>query len=148
MIKFTLDLIPQTMQSESRVGAVKTKTGKLRGMVFSTKKKKDYLAQIALLARPYAPREPWEGPIHLELLFVLPRPKYAMHKSYNDGLIWAPVQSDLTNLEKACEDGLTGAGFWKNDGQVVRKKSRKVFAEKTGFPRFEVAIDELGGPLL
>jgi Holliday junction resolvase RusA-like endonuclease len=148
MIKFTLPITPQTMQSESRVGVIKVKSGKSRGMIFSSSKKKAYLFLIDSQSRPYAPKTPFVGPIHLELMFVLPRPKYAMTKAYDDGLIWAPVHPDEDNLSKACVDGLSPAGFWKNDSQIVRKKIRKVFAEKTGFPRFEIAIEELGGSLL
>jgi Holliday junction resolvase RusA-like endonuclease len=148
MIKFTLPITPQTMQSESRIGVIKTKTGKQRGMIFSSSKKKGYLFEITMAARQYAPPEPFLGPVHLEMLFVLPRPKYAMAKSYDDGLIWAPVHPDEDNLSKAAVDGLSGAGFWKNDAQIVRKKIRKVFAEKTGMPRFEIVIEEFGGPLI
>lgn len=150
MIKFTINLTPKTMQSESRIGFIKPKggIGKGHGMMFSTAKKKAYLLEIAHESRPHAPKVPWEGPIHLEMLFVLPRSQYAMAKKYEDGLMWADVAPDITNLVKAFEDGLSGAKFWKNDAQIVRAKYRKVFAEKRGFPRVEVAIEELGGPLL
>lgn len=150
MIRFTINLTPQTMQSESRIGFIKPKggVGKGHGMMFSTAKKKAYLMQIAADAHPFAPSSPWEGPIHLEMLFVLPRPQYAMKKGYEDGLIWAPVAPDITNLIKAFEDGLSGAKFWKNDAQIVRTKMRKVFREKLSFPRVEVGIEEIGGPLL
>jgi Holliday junction resolvase RusA-like endonuclease len=149
MIKFTLPITPQTMQSENRIRHIPAKGGKPAiSLIFSTAKKKQYLMDIAMLAKPHAPREPWLGPIHLEILFVLPRPKYAMAKSYDDGLIWAPVNPDEDNLSKSSVDGLSKAGFWKNDAQIVRKKIRKCFAEKTGMARFEIAIEELGGPLL
>lgn len=150
MIKFTLPLIPQTMQHESRVGFMKSKdpTKKGRGFIFSTSKKKAYLQEIAALANEFAPPVPWLGPIHLELLFVLPRPQYSMGKAYDDGMIWAPVSPDIANLQKAFEDGLSGAKFWKNDAQIVRVKQQKVFSEKTAYPRVEVGIEELGGPLL
>lgn len=151
MISFTIDMVPESMQSETIIGFLKSKDPKKkgRGMMFNTARKKAYLAEIAFLARKHVPAEcPWLGAVGVEYLFCLPRPKYAMEKKYDDGLIWAPSYPDLTNLIKAFEDGLSGAMFWKNDSQIVRYKAQKVLSEKLRFPRVEVKIEELGGPLI
>lgn len=64
------------------------------------------------------PGDTLTGPVRLEFMFYLTRPKRAKY-AY-------PSKSDVTNLQKACEDALQHIIF-ENDSQVVVTSSRKAF---------------------
>jgi Holliday junction resolvase RusA-like endonuclease len=76
-----------------------------------------------------------EGPIALTLEFYLPRPKSLPKKIQHH-----TKRPDLTNLEKAIEDGLNGV-VYKDDSQIVSKHSVKYY--DAGQPRVEVKVKEL-----
>lgn len=75
-------------------------------------------------------------PVELELRFYIGRPKYHFGTGKNAGVIkeryryaFPTGRPDLTNLQKLCEDALTGVA-WKDDDQVVAVDARKVFTDE------------------
>jgi Holliday junction resolvase RusA-like endonuclease len=64
--------------------------------------------QAALLA-PHAPREPFAGPLRLELAYYLPA-------SREDG--WHVSRPDADNLAKLTMDAMSRLRFWADDSQV------------------------------
>ena len=85
---------------------------------------------------------PLEGAVFLSLRFYLPRPKSAPRR-----VTMATKKPDLDKLVRAVKDGLTRAGVYRDDSQVVGLGARKDFAGWSwdpmglnGIPRAEVEI--------
>lgn len=63
------------------------------------------------------------GPVSLEVVFSLTRPKSAPRR------VTLPATTpDLSKLIRSTEDALTDAGVWEDDSRVVRCVASKVFA--------------------
>ncbi len=105
-----------------------------------TKPWRQAIVEAALAANGNAP--PLDGPAHVAVLFLLPRPKSAPRR------ITEPAKlPDLDKLVRALLDGLTTAGAWRDDAQVVSLSARKAFAAGArdliggrGVPRAEVMV--------
>ena len=69
-----------------------------------------------------------EGAVRLDLLFSFLHPKKGKHRKAQFKI----SKADLDNLEKGVMDGLTDAGIWIDDAQVVEKHSAKIFGETQG----------------
>lgn len=82
-----------------------------------------------------------EGPVAVDLLIVVARPKRLLRRQDPDGLLWAPVRPDADNVRKAILDGLKR--HWKDDAQVCGGATVKVYAERGCEPRVEVTVREL-----
>lgn len=136
-IEFTLPIEPRSVQFGARVGRNKS-TG--RAFIFSDNRKTSYLSTVAALAHPHRPPAPLVGPLCVDFVFVVPRPKCLLAKKYPDGLIPCPVRPDRDNLQKGTQDGLSRAGFWTDDAQICDGRTSKFYAERTGKPRIEVTI--------
>jgi Holliday junction resolvase RusA-like endonuclease len=100
----------------------------------SASDKADFLA-ICLQKRP---ETPLEGPIMLQILAVMPRPKSHFTKK---GLrLSAPLyhtsKPDADNLSKLVKDALNGV-FWKDDSQVCKLFVTKAYGTA---PRTEIQI--------
>ena len=67
-------------------------------------------------------KETLTGPIYLEVMFFLPRPKTV-------GRSLPTVAPDLSQLVRAVEDSLTDAGIWTDDSYVVECLSAKFYAD-------------------
>ena len=65
---------------------------------------------------------PMQGPLRVNLLFTLPRPKSASRK-----VAYPAKRPDLDKLARAVLDGLTAGGAWADDGQVVTLVAHKRF---------------------
>ena len=70
-----------------------------------------------------------EQPVSIRIDFVMPRPKSAPKKA-----TWAPKKPDLDKLVRSTLDGITDAGVWRDDSQVVSLIATKRLAadEPTG----------------
>lgn len=112
------------------------------GRTFTDRKTVAYESLVAMSAREALGDLLLEGPVSVDLLIVLPRPKRLMRKRDPDGFMWAPVRPDADNVRKAVLDGMSA--HWRDDKQVCAGGTRKVYAERTGQPRVEVTIRELG----
>ena len=75
---------------------------------------------VADVAQDYAPTEPWEGPVGIELHFGIPKPKSAPKKKR----VWPDKRPDLDKLTRAVLDALTYVVF-ADDSQVVELQASK-----------------------
>jgi len=78
---------------------------------------------VADVAQRYAPEEPWEGPVGIELHFGLPKPKSAPKRRR----VWPDKRPDLDKLTRAVLDALTYVVF-ADDSQVVDLRATKDYA--------------------
>jgi Holliday junction resolvase RusA-like endonuclease len=85
---------------------------------------KEYKRRVAAAARRQYHGQLLEGPLRVNFLFCLTRPKSVTRE-------FPSVKPDLTNLRKAAEDGLTGL-IWKDDAQVIEGESVKCYAGEDG----------------
>lgn len=80
-------------------------------------------------ARAMRPRAPYEGPLRVDITFVMPRPKSA--PSWKR---WHTATPDRDNLDKAVLDAMKKAGWFKDDaqvcaGQIIKRLARAVGEE-------------------
>lgn len=93
---------------------------------------------IAAAAIGHIPAIPLEGPLALDLAFVMPRPR--SHYGSRGGVaylkesapVWYEQKPDADNLAKAVMDALTALGVWNDDAQVVALSIGKQYGETTG----------------
>lgn len=71
----------------------------------------------------YGNAAPLDGPVALTLRFYLPKPKSAPKR-----LVDQVKKPDLDKLVRALKDGLTRAGIYHDDSQVVATVASKYFA--------------------
>ena len=97
----------------------------------SSKDKKQIWLQIAR----FKPKRPLEGQIMLFATFYMPRPKKHFRTGKYANILKDGVPEyhtntpDLDNLEKFVLDAYQGK-FFKNDSQVVKLSSEKVYGEQ------------------
>lgn len=108
------------------------------GHVITPKKTRTWEAAIALAATKVSPDAIVEGPVAVEIVAVMPRPKRLLRKSDPDGLIPATTRPDSDNIAKAVIDGMKAV--WRDDAQVWDLRIRKYYAERTGKPRVSVLV--------
>jgi crossover junction endodeoxyribonuclease RusA len=78
-----------------------------------------------------------EGPLRLEVVFCMPRPKKHFRTGRNANLLrsdapeWHTSTPDTTKLLRAVEDALTGI-VWKDDRQVAYQFVLKKYDSHTG----------------
>ena len=75
---------------------------------------------VADVAQRFAPDEPWEGPVGIDLHFGLPKPKSAPKRRR----VWPDKRPDLDKLTRAVLDALTYVVF-ADDSQVVEIRATK-----------------------
>src|SRR6266508_1473186 len=75
---------------------------------------------VADVAQRFAPMEPWQGPVAIELHFGIPKPKSAPKKRR----VWPDKRPDLDKLCRAVFDALTYVVF-ADDSQVVEIAASK-----------------------
>lgn len=92
---------------------------------------------VAACAQSVAPDELLEGPIRVEIEFLLARPK-SLPKKIPDW--WHVKKPDVDKLTRAILDALTGIVF-RDDSQVVEVVARKSY----GTPGAEIVIAPVGG---
>lgn len=89
---------------------------------------------IAVAAQPHLPAVPIPGPVAVQIIFDLPRPKRLMRKKDPDGTIEHTSTPDADNLAKAVLDCLTEIGMWRDDSQVYNLQVLKEYHAKDGKP--------------
>jgi Holliday junction resolvase RusA-like endonuclease len=97
--------------------------------------KQDVKAQV-LQQLGGAPPALLEGPLELQVVFHLPRPK-----SLPKRVTHHVKKPDCTNLVKGIEDALNGI-LWRDDSQLVDVSLRKVYGDP---PRVVIGIREVAG---
>lgn len=78
---------------------------------------------------------PLDGPLSVDMVFSMPRPKGHYGTGRNAGVLKASAplypqgMPDLSKLARSTEDALTSAGLWKDDARVVEYgRLAKVYA--------------------
>ena len=106
---------------------------------------KSKIGTFASVVQEYAPTEPLEGAIYLEVNFYMGRPKnhYGSGKNAN-GLKasspeWHTGRPDIDNLIKFIQDALNKI-YWRDDSIICQIIARKLYSEK---PRTEITIKSL-----
>ena len=105
----------------------------VKGRVHMHTPEKTRAAEQTLAARamPFRPREPLEGPVHLDVIFVLPIPKSMprwQRAALDAGSIQHTKKPDLDNLVKLLKDALNGL-MWVDDSQVSSSTSQKCYGD-------------------
>lgn len=95
------------------------------------KRSKDWRTSVAWCASE-AIKEPFAGPVTVEVEFRMPRPKGHFWTGRNQGRLRAGAphyhitKPDCTKLWRSTEDALKGIA-WIDDSQVVRQVIKKVY---------------------
>lgn len=94
--------------------------------------------RAALLNDENRPKHRFEGPVHMEAEFVLPRPKGAPKTK----TARADKKPDASKLLRAIEDAITSAGVWRDDAQVTSLMVTKRIAKIGETPGCHIEIME------
>lgn len=92
----------------------------------------------AVRSAPIPFEVPLLGPVYLDVIFMMPRPKshFRTGKHSNelrpDAPFWHTLKPDRTKLLRALEDALTDAGIWRDDTQVVCGFVHKKYSTRPG----------------
>lgn len=98
------------------------------------KKLKPWRKEITRIARAsWLDRAQLMGPVRLDVVFVFARPVSVKRRL-------PAVAPDLDKLVRAIGDGVTDAGVWKDDGQVIRLVAEKVYGAAPGV---HVSVSEM-----
>ncbi|MCA9233369.1 MAG: RusA family crossover junction endodeoxyribonuclease [Planctomycetales bacterium] len=135
-ISFTIPAVP-IAQPRHRIGKVDGKA-----MAFGAKMTHPihaFKATVILAAREAYDGPPLQGPLRVDLLFAMPRPKVKVWKSKPMPREWHAKKPDKDNLEKGVVDALTKL-LWKDDSQISMGTTIKVICsgDEQPFVRVEV----------
>lgn len=83
---------------------------------------------------------PLDGPVWVELQFVMPRPK----KLKLGQRVWFNRKPDIDNLIKSALDALNGMA-WRDDSQVVHVHAVKQYASSEEQPHAIISVHSLEG---
>ncbi|MDD2857773.1 MAG: RusA family crossover junction endodeoxyribonuclease [Candidatus Nanopelagicales bacterium] len=108
---------------------------------------KGLVAEALMRSEPRIRRD--DGPIKLDLLFLMPRPQRLLRKSSPPYRVPYVGKPDLDNLAKAVLDVMTSMGVWSDDAQVVEGYWSKYYTTATEQPGCVIqwraaAYDEAG----
>ena len=122
---------PQGSKRPVRLG-----TGRI-GMVESSKAVGPWRERVAAEAQ-HVVSVPLGGPVAVTLEFSLTRPKSHYGTGRNASAVresapgWPDGKPDIDKLARSTLDGLTAAGAWKDDAQVVMLTLAKQYGELPG----------------
>jgi Holliday junction resolvase RusA-like endonuclease len=100
--------------------------------------------ELALRSSDQCPPEPWEGPLRVDLLILLPRPDRITFKRKPNPRLWHTSKPDKDNLEKAIFDALSGH-LWADDKQICAGETLCVVAAGHEPPGVELKVTKLDG---
>lgn len=80
-------------------------------------------AVTAACSSVWTDREPLDGPVEVEIVFVFERPKSVKRE-------WMTVKPDIDKLVRAIFDAVSDAGVWSGDQQVVRLICQKRYVNE------------------
>jgi Holliday junction resolvase RusA-like endonuclease len=104
---------------------------------FTPKKTRNFELDVAAVASEHIDGV-IDGPVAVDILAVLPRPKRLYRKKDPEGLVWAPKRPDADNIRKAVLDGLSTV--LHDDAQVCAGETLKVYSEKDKQARTVVRV--------
>ncbi len=151
---FDVKGIPKAQPRHQAFAKVLTKKGKpvldakgkpkITARVYQKDTAEWWKSQVILAGKTWRPRNPLTGPIHIRLVFWMPRPKRLMRSKDPEGAIAHTSKPDKENLEKPIFDALTNDGWFQDDAQIFLGKTGKFYhAKNRGTPGAEIYIDEL-----
>ncbi|HLO41661.1 MAG TPA: RusA family crossover junction endodeoxyribonuclease [Phycisphaerales bacterium] len=85
---------------------------------------------VALKVREQLPRQPWDGPVELDVTFWFERTQELERHKHGAGELLHTVRPDLDNLVKAIKDVMTDEGVWIDDGRVCDTVIRKRYVAR------------------
>ena len=134
-LAFTAQFIPPTATSQQK--GASAKGGKVR--FFKKKAVADSERVLRAAFAPYAPSEPFTGPLRVTMTWRWP---FRSSESKKNRLAdkWRDTQPDYDNIAKTAGDVLSKLGFWCNDGQIADGRVIKLWSEKPGIT---VEIEQL-----
>jgi crossover junction endodeoxyribonuclease RusA len=83
------------------------------------------------------------GPVKLDIIFLMPRPKRLLRKKDTVDRIAHTCKPDTDNLTKAVMDAITDCGVWVDDCQVFDQHSYKYYAGKNEETGIYLTIKEM-----
>lgn len=112
-------------------------------MVESSKNVKPWRSDIRghLIDGDSQPKARFDGPVHIELEFIMPRP-VSTPKRFTPPAVKKP---DLDKLQRAVFDAIGSAGVWRDDSQVVSVQATKRLAGIGETPGLHLVITEAVG---
>lgn len=129
-------------------GSMRPVVSRSTGKVFLKPSSGDRLGEfrhdLAVAVRRLEGFQRIEGAVAVSLLIHLERPKTHYRTGRNAHLLRdnAPARPlgkpDVDKVLRAVLDGLTSAGVWRDDAQVVSEATSKVYAPGRSWLRFEV----------
>ena len=111
------------------------------GHAYTPAKTRAYEEAVQLIARRLI-KEPFTGPLKVEIQFYLPIPKSwskAKKQAAMDKMIVPSSKPDIDNLCKAIMDSLNGGIGYNDDKQIVELHTYKWYGE----PRTEIELEEI-----
>ena len=136
MIKFTVPAVPIAQPRPQPV-----KIGNRAGMANVPKKHPvhAFKATVRLAAEKVYHGAPLEGPLRVDVTFVLPRRRVRIWKSKPMPREWHDRKPDKDNLEKSVYDALTGL-LWRDDSQICCGYVEKWEASGDEQPCVEIVV--------
>ena len=133
MISFTVPGVP--------IAQPRTKATTIGGYarVYTPKTADAYKASVALAFAQAYSGPPLTGPVGVEIMFIMPRPKSMLWKKRPMPSEWHTEKPDVDNLAKAGLDSLAGLA-WVDDSQVVTLSLTKRIASGNEAPCTAVTI--------
>ena len=120
------------------------------GGVFTPNTAEAWKQAIRTVLKANAPSEPIQGPVCVDLTFLMPRPKRLYRKKDPPGLMFHTVKPDKDNLEKAVldsakekkkvMDAVRSTDIWGDDCQVCDGRTRKFVTAKGGETGVRITI--------
>ncbi|MCP4710478.1 MAG: RusA family crossover junction endodeoxyribonuclease [Planctomycetes bacterium] len=118
---------PRTTKQHARV--VRDKSGQVRA--FQPAKVKQAEDTILGLFLPYAPSEPFTGPLKIELILVYPWRKGESKKNRQSRRRWKDTRPDLDNSGKLIIDAIAPK-FFIDDAQICSLDFQKFWGDTSG----------------
>lgn len=111
--------------------------------VYTPKTADAYKASVAIAFKTAYGGNPIDGPVRIEIEFVMPRSKSMIWKKREMPSEWHTKKPDIDNLAKAAMDALYGLA-WIDDSQVCSLVIAKRIASGTESPSTVIKIKSLG----
>lgn len=106
-----------------------------------------FIASARIFARAAFNGKPLEGPLRVDVLFVMPRPKSMIWKKRPMPREYHSKRPDRDNLDKQVLDALNGM-IWLDDAQICAGEIQKVIAAGNELPHVLVRVETISGPLV
>lgn len=106
-----------------------------KGHTYTPEKTRSFKQSVYLLSMKYAPLKPWQGPLKLQVIFYMRKPKSLK--------ITSPYhikRPDTDNLIKGVKDAMSL--FWIDDAQICIEHTTKLYALNND-PCIVVAVSKL-----